>query len=595
MSSFLSFAWRNNSSTTNNNNGKTASASAKNSATIPDVTHSASLEDVLSPTASVEDENQQPQSKQQNKKKAPPGTPEGLKQRKPFREIRRQLGVSSKVLKKYKQQKPDPKTTIAAATATTALPLLPPHPVVHSPQVTNSSFYSRESSSTKSTRVAASPNLAAPTTAVGALVAASTHHTHHNNRAPAPVYHKPLLPPRHWLDDDDQQEHAAVQQRSQQYGQQQPQYQQPQQYLQQQFHQQQEQQYQQQFNNHMPPMRPLRQHHDLAYQRMEVENNNNMMMMQYCQLEDEDDDEQSSRDNSEDSDDGDDLYNINANVRWQPPQDSSITSSSFGASSQAGLVEDNQQRRANGYNFDPILHLNVSAISGPADDQSSLHSLEAYQHTMLQHQSMEEDMAAEEEEEDRDTWMMKRKRWNQRSHKERLVLDCMERLMADLDLVADIEAQTDEGTRSTSDWFLQTPMNEEGLLVGLEISTKQRLQRYLQSIINEMDTACPEEFFLSPTQMDAYGDTHQDLKQALQFVLSIAGLNSMEDENNEWQIKYEVRTAMGLSSQADSKCRFMPCFLGCFNHHLIHFSLSYQALKQSVVAIPPSFPSLKNP
>jgi predicted RNA-binding protein Jag len=465
MSSLLSFAFRdNNKNNIKNNKNNNNNKSLKNrDIRIPDVEPSRSGDNVMSPTASMDLGEQQ----QATAQTTTPATPEGLKPRKSLKAIRRELGIPS--LLPPSQQ------------------LLPPRPLmVHSPQVTNSSFYSRESATTTpsgkhSQRIAESPNLAAPTTAVGALVASTTH----TNRAPAPLYHKPLLPPRHWLlDDDDVEEHLVVQQRSRQY------------------------------YSHM---------HDDSFEPRTMQMQ--MQLRQYRQLDDDQsDDDQSSQDDDD-------------HLRWQPLMESADTSSSFGASSQVGLVEERQA--TTGYNFDPILNLNVSAISKPADDQSSLHSLEA-----MQHQSMERD-------DEQDNYMLKRKRSNQRSQKERLVLDCMARLMADLDLVVAIETED-----TATDWFLQTPMNEEGLLVGLEESTQTRLQTYLQSILNEMDTACPEEFFLSPTQIDTYGDTHQDLKQALQFILSILRIQGAE---NEWQCRYEVRTAMGLSNHAESKSKCCCC------------------------------------
>lgn len=409
MSSLLSFAWR--------------SRKGKHEVQVPDIAPASSLEDAITLTASMDmDTGMQDDDDDTFYSLAPetPPTPEGLKPRRSLLQVRQELGLPSYLsldlslnLSLNLNQVEPPR-----------IPLLPPQ-LVHSPQITNSSFYSKSSSE----RVAESPNLAAPTTAVGALVAGSM-------GVVRPLqHHAPLLPPRPW---------------------------------------------------------------DLQQLDDEV---------RYQQLND--DDESSSH-------------------QWEPP--TSPTSSSI-ASSQVGLTE---QKSRIGYNFDPIMHLNVSAISNNKDDQSSLHSLSEYRGEYYR---------SEDEEEQHDSWLLQRKRWNQRSNKERLVMDCLERLQSDLTVVQDIEA-----TEADGEWFLNTDM-DEGLLCGFPDITQRNLDAYLQSILSEMDTACPEEFFLSPTQMEDYGETHQELRQALQFVQGLLRLET----TREWECKYEIRAELGIPTEASSE------------------------------------------
>lgn len=122
-------------------------------------------------------------------------------------------------------------------------------------------------------------------------------------------------------------------------------------------------------------------------------------------------------------------------------------------------------------------------------------------------------------------------------------MDCLERLQSDLTVVQDIEA-----TEADGEWFLNTDM-DEGLLCGFPEQTQRKLDAYLQSILSEMDTACPEEFFLSPTQMEDYGETHQELRQALQFVQGLLRLET----TREWECKYEIRAELGIPTEASSE------------------------------------------
>jgi hypothetical protein len=164
--------------------------------------------------------------------------------------------------------------------------------------------------------------------------------------------------------------------------------------------------------------------------------------------------------------------------------------------SETGLVDNAPQR----YNFDPILQLNVSAISGSMTDYSSVHSLER-----------DEDFNEQR--------LQLRKRWNQQGEKERLVLDCVSRM--------------------NGHSYLWAPL-DVALLSGFSESRKKQLQNQVMNILCELDTAQPEEFFLSPTQLEQYGATHSVLKRALQFIMKIICLEA----NDCWELNYEFQTNM---------------------------------------------------
>ena len=129
-------------------------------------------------------------------REAPP-TPEGLRPRQPLQRIREELDIPQHVMQQREQR----------------LPIWPPMaclPPRASPQVTHSSFYSRDSSSGMVT-VAESPDLGQARTAVGALVAitqgvppkASGKSNISNGRLG-------MLPPRTWKEEEDVDEDEDI-------------------------------------------------------------------------------------------------------------------------------------------------------------------------------------------------------------------------------------------------------------------------------------------------------------------------------------------------------------------------------------------------
>ena len=351
----------------------------------------------------------------------PPPTPPALKPRASIQAIRNQLGIPNLLSL----------STTEVSMTRGGLPLLPPRvscPADLSPQVSNSSFYSKSSQYCDHDRIAASPNLKAPTTAVGALFAQNQAKSVSFCHDDGEERYRPVLPPRqYWFHEDSADE--------------------------------------------------------IQYQRLDDD-----VDVEHGFI----DDDQSSIDN--------------------PPW---TTQSETSFSSHTGLVNEPPRR----YDFDPILQLNVSAISGNMTDQSSL----------------------ERDDDEQGNMLLTRKRRNQQSQKERLVLDCVERMMQNVTLLNVLE---------TTDSVAPIDLNGEGLLVGFSESNDRQIQQHLKSILRELDTAQPEEFFMSPTQMEEFGDTHLELRNAMEFVLHVLSLEPM----GAWELKLELQASLGLVSQPDSKC-----------------------------------------
>jgi hypothetical protein len=387
----------------------------KQTSDVPDVAPSSSGEEYLSPTASMDVES----IAMLKATATPPPTPPALKPRASIHDIRSQLGIPTLLSLSSNEM----------SLTSGGLPLLPPRlscPINLSPQISNSSFYSKSSQFCDHNRIAASPNLKAPTTAVGALFAQSQAKSVSFFRDNDDDRYRPVLPPRQaWFHEDSADE--------------------------------------------------------IQYQRLDDD-------MEQNDIEDD----QSSIDN--------------------PPW-TTLSETSF--SSHTGLVNEPPRR----YDFDPILQLNVSAISGNMTDQSSL----------------------ERDDEEQGSILLTRKNRNQQSQKERLVLDCIERMMENLTLL---------NVLGTTDGATPMDLNGEGLLEGFSERNLRQIQHHLKSILAELDTARPEEFFMSPTQMEEYGETHVELRHAMEFVLQVLGLEPID----AWELKFDMRASLGLVSLPDSKC-----------------------------------------
>ena len=252
--------------------------------------------------------------------------------------------------------------------------------------------------------------------------------------------------------------------------------------------------------------------------------------------------------------------------------------------SQLGLVENNKWSKA-GYNFDPIDDCpeqeivmmdqltNVSAISQSTLANESLESSNQPGVMARNHETSSSNgnsnsnsnntdtggydyLVGDDGDEQMDDLLMMRKRTNQREAKERLLLNSIERLRDDAKLVSELETMhegDDENNEddALSNLFTKIDLDKDGLLTGYDEKKRMRLSRFVQSLLEEMDTARPEEFFLSPTQIPGIAETHDDLQNALTFLLSMIQLADLSADRN-WRCKVEMRAAMGIASSPKS-------------------------------------------
>jgi len=263
-------------------------------------------------------------------------------------------------------------------------------------------------------------------------------------------------------------------------------------------------------------------------------------------------------------------------------------------SSQLGLVEDVNWSKTP-YNFESIDFgrvddgpsrelvvmeqlTNVSAISQSTtathDDHSlrsqcSLHSLDSVKFSHASRRSndfADFNLIGEEE---MDGILMKRKRSNQRCDREQILLSIVERLQDDLKLITELEA-AHETEEVLSNWFVKTPMDREGLLTGYPEEKRIKMLNFLQSIIDEMNTVQPEEYFMSPTHIDEFADTHDDLRAALNFLQSLIQMADPVKEQR-WKCKGELRVAMDIVATPQSKFppnRIVLGFINSVESHL---------------------------
>lgn len=246
------------------------------------------------------------------------------------------------------------------------------------------------------------------------------------------------------------------------------------------------------------------------------------------------------------------------------PRNAADDTASFG--SRLGLVENSNKYQRNGYNFDPIDGrpdnelvvmeplANVSAISQSTatQDDHSLHSIDSVAHSHLSRQPEENQLYGCFEDDRMDSLLLNRKRANQRIAREQLVLDVIDRLQDDPKIVAELEELHETDEPVVNSWFAKTNLNRDGLLTGYSEKKRSKLLSYTQSIINEMNTARPEEFFLSPTQIPDIADTHDDLRNALLFVQKAVRL-AVPDKEKRWHCRVEMRSAMGIPTTPMSK------------------------------------------
>lgn len=480
-------------------------------------------EDTSIPEEEV-DENCVPQ------REAPP-TPEGLRPRKSLNIIRQELQLPEHALHQNQQQNWRP------------MNCLPPRA---SPQVTNSSFYSRDSSSGM---VAESPDLGQARTAVGALVAmsqgVSSKQTARRNASEGRIG---MLPPRNWNNEEAAQDSDE----------------------------------------------------DVSYQRlhdsMDVWSPDRPM--------------QGLLPGSPQSTVNSSIHpspSTKAWREWQQHEEQRNVNVSFSSRAALVMTGNNQDMERPCYNFESIapeesrqdVHegpsyvvaadanmANVSILSQSsapvnaaphqyeqsahyAAHNDSIHSLDSVQNSYA---SRSRAHSAEQREDAMEDALMQRKMKNQRRAKEQLLMGAVQRLQHNLDLVADIDALHEEDGR----WFIKTPMDSDGLLTGFSKDTRKGLRKYIRSILHEMEVARPEEFFLSPSQIPGMADTHDDLHDALVFldgILQIAVPLSEQNPGQRWTCKPETRNAMGITSIPESKFHETNTV-----HALVYQSISHHKL-----------------
>jgi hypothetical protein len=145
---------------------------------------------------------------------------------------------------------------------------------------------------------------------------------------------------------------------------------------------------------------------------------------------------------------------------------------------------------------------------------------------------------------------------NQRRAKEDLIYAALERLQDDVQLVVDVEAifGGSDGIMMF-DWFVKTPLDCEGILTGFSKDMRCSIVEKLNLILNEMEMVQTEEFFMSPTNVQEYSGSHDDLRDALLFCRTLVrmALSKTEKESlggchetGKWKFLPGLRDALGM-------------------------------------------------
>jgi hypothetical protein len=137
---------------------------------------------------------------------------------------------------------------------------------------------------------------------------------------------------------------------------------------------------------------------------------------------------------------------------------------------------------------------------------------------------------------------------NQRRVREELLLAIVERLQDNVQLVTDVYAA--DPTVLQTDWFVETPLDQEGLLTGFVAEKRDAVSRYLSAMLDEMNLAQPEDFFLSPSQIPHYTQPHDELQSAIGFCRSLVHMAlpgvGGADEDGRWKVLPGLLPAMGI-------------------------------------------------
>jgi len=116
-----------------------------------------------------------------------------------------------------------------------------------------------------------------------------------------------------------------------------------------------------------------------------------------------------------------------------------------------------------------------------------------------------------------DDALLRRKAQYQRQEKETLVLEVVARLRDNIDLLNEVEDAATASVATMGNWFVKTPFDKEGLLTGISLEKRNALLLSLDSILEEIRVAKPEEFIVSPSHVPCVVASHDTLCQALQF------------------------------------------------------------------------------
>ena len=126
--------------------------------------------------------------------------------------------------------------------------------------------------------------------------------------------------------------------------------------------------------------------------------------------------------------------------------------------------------------------------------------------------------------------LRRQKTKNQRRNKEDLLISIIERLQDDTKLVSDV---LNDLKLSTGKWDVWMSLDNENIFTGFSKKTRAILCRKMDAILNETKVASPEDFFLSPSQISNFADTHDELEQALMFCRSLIGTAIPQSEKPE--------------------------------------------------------------
>jgi hypothetical protein len=403
-----------------------------------------------------------------------PATPEGLRPRRCAESICRELNMPSDLLDRFE---------LGQAPNQNAFPSLPPLncPPLNCerltiPHVSTSSFYSR--SSNQSHDVAESPTLKVgkARTAVGALLAMSdggvSFHESTKDPAPSPVNMSTgILPPRSWIDHDREDDNQS------------------------------------EYSDE--PVYEAMLTPDKKRKSRIIESPASSLA-------------ESSIHASPSSNNWRQSYPI-----WKQEQkdESSIT---------RRCLPEIENTGKSGYDFNSIMdqdvfiaqtsdNTDVSAISHSTKDTESNYDLDKEEHEYA-YQRMRE------EEDEMGEALRRQTTKNQRRNKEDLLFSIIERLQDDTKLVSDV---LNDLKLSTGKWDVSMSLDSENIFTGFSKKTRAILCRNMDAVLNEMKVTSPEDFFLSPSQMPSFADTHDDLEQALTFCRSLIGTAIPQSEKPE--------------------------------------------------------------